>query len=198
MAMDVYQLNVIGAVAEEYVENILHFQTNTASSSTPAADALAVIVAWRAAIEANYVGMLASDYMLGGYKCKRINNTGGPTAVAPTTGIVGTIGAASTVSGAGPLITATYYDAAAVKPRWRDGRIFIPGSPIGGCIGNQWQAIVTTPVLAFNAILINAFGGALAPQYGIWTKHTGLFKIPVSLQLSAKVGTQRRRYVPVF
>jgi len=198
MANDTYQLNVIAAVADEYCENILHFQTSASSSSTPAADALAVITQFRAAIEPLWTACLSTDWQLGGYKCKRINNTGGPTAIAPVAGVVGGYGTGSVASGIGPLITATYYDAAAVKPRWRDGRIFMTGAPAGSCVGNVWQAAMIAAINNLTAIMIAPLGGALTPQYVVWTKHTGLAKIPVSMQLSAKVGTQRRRYVPVF
>lgn len=195
--MDVYQLAIFGAVANEYVLNVLHFQSSLTSSPTPDLDAAGLITAWQTAAEAAYLACLSQDYTLGGYQAKRINNTGGPTYIQTPPGLVGTIADNSVVSGAGAVLTAPYYQSSGTKPQWRTSRIFIPGIPATGVVKNQLQALLTTPLSAFATILNSPLGSMPTYTYGVWSKVTSQWYDITTLRTSAHIGTLRRRYKPV-
>jgi hypothetical protein len=202
---DVHQLNVVGSVANEFVECIMHFQQSGSESATPAADSLALCNGFQATFETAFLAMVPDDFELAGYKAKRVNNTGGPSAVLVRGGQIGTVGADSFTSAVGPCIIANYYKEHAAKPRWATGRIFVPGAAEGLLQENLWQAPVPANCAAFAALLMNSFA-ALAWTYGVYHKATvapkpiteEFFYAPTLIQLSAKPGVQRRRLLPTL
>lgn len=201
MAGDVHQLNIIGNVGGEYVENVLHFYSGIlASSATPELDAQDLINTWIADVQALYLACCPSDYSLGGYKAKRVNNTGGPTFVAPVSVLTpGTYATAVAATGVGPLITGNYYDAGAVKPSWRTTRIFLPGQPLGSLVDDEWQAPMPARVASMCSVLnMTLSTGPNQWAYAAWSRAHAVDYVIVGMELSFLVGTQRRRYKPVI
>ena len=197
MANDVFQVNVIGSVAGEYVENVWHFVSSVANSGTPGADAEAMLNALQTSVQTPYLDCLSDDFELGGYKSKRVNNTGGPTAVLLAAGAPGTGGAPSVVSGEGGLITFGYFSSLSAKPRWRTTRIFTPGVYLGAIVGNVLSAPYLARLQVFADALNTGFaaGGAtyLYCGYQRASGHPYTVNAP---QVSSLIGTQRRRYKP--
>lgn len=206
MASDVHQIIIVGSVAGEFVENILHFQGSVDGSATPAADSLSLITQFRAMVEPSWLPVVPDDYVVAGYKAKRVNNTGGPTVVAPVAGVNGEVGAIAIASGVGPCLIGNYYASGAIKPRWKVSRIFIPGVAVGLMSENVFTAPYPVNLAALAAALGAAIGGAQNWRYGVFHKATVApapvtaenFYIPVNIQLSGKPGTQRRRYSPTL
>lgn len=197
MANDVFQVNVIGSVAGEYVENVWHFVSTAINSATPGADAEAMLNALQGSVQTLYLDCLPTDFELGGYKAKRVNNTGGPTAVLLAAGAPGTGGAPSVVSGEGGLITFGYFSSLSAKARWRTTRIFTPGVYLGAIVGNVLSGPYLTALQSFGDALFSSFaGGGATYQYCAYQRTTGHAYAVNSPQVSSLIGTQRRRYKP--
>jgi hypothetical protein len=202
MANDVMQFHVVGSVAGEPTEIISAFITdNAAHAPDPTLSAAALIVIWQTNNEANLMAALPDDYVLHGYKARRINNTGGPTAVLPVPGVNGGRGANSVSSGQGPVVLIDYFDNVGVPNRWRTGRMFLPGIAAGDLVENVIQAALTAAVQTFIDTVKQATG---ADGNGdnwtpvIWSrKHSQTFA-PMAWGQSGVIGTQRRRLHPAL
>lgn len=199
MANDVFQVNVIGSSADEYVENVLHMSSDATGSALPGADALALAGQFLTTNIPTYLACLGTDYVLGGLKVKRVNNTGGPGALALGLGAPGTFAGETVVSGAGGVLTAGYYDTIMTTPRWRTTRIFMPGLPAGAVDEGAFQPAYITALAAFAAQLATPItAGGRTFTYCAYKRSTGS-AFTVNAPVIGKVlGTQRRRYRPVI
>src|SRR4051812_858316 len=108
MAADVYQLILQGDIGGEFFENVMNFESSVTGSTQPLQMANNLVAGWILAAENDFAACLPNDTLITGYKCKRINNTGGPTYMAPQTPVSGGRPAASLVSSLAPLITNSY------------------------------------------------------------------------------------------
>lgn len=199
MANDVYQVNVIGSVANEYVENVWHFESSALNSVTPGADAAALLTALQSSVQTPFLACLPDDYELGGYKAKRVNNTGGPSAVLLAGGAAGAIGATSAVSGEGAVITCGYFNSLGPSMRWRTTRIFMPGLPQDAISEGEFRALYIAAVQAFADDLVTPItAGPNTLTYCAYSKAMGHPYAVNPPQVSALVGTQRRRFKPVI
>lgn len=200
MAMDVYELEIIGETAGEYNECIPAFQGAAANSTTPLTDAAALIAAFVATWQVNWLACLAQDYSLAGYKCRRVNNTGGPNATtvsppATTGGVVGTSCPQQTAQ----LFTGSYFNAGGAPARWRVGRINLPSVPESGYTAPAYtdaQIILQNVLLAqMNATLGSSPAGPFT--MGVWSrKQTKFFS--AMWDVSLLVGTIKKRLHPAL
>jgi hypothetical protein len=196
---DVYQLNIVGSVAQEYVENILHIESNVTGSHTPAEIAADVIQAWMTGAETPYVNCLPMDYILAGYRCKRLAAFGGgPTVTLPRSGITGGRGANSVTSGQSPLLVFPVTVMGNPKRHNVTGKLFLPGIALEDIIGNVLQASLVTAIQTLAGVMVGLLTGGLGTyQYGIYSAAGG-FVAPTVGNPSLLVGTQRRRLHPIL
>lgn len=202
---DVYQLEIFYALERQVAQNVLHFSNNdslSSPSSTPADDALDCIATFIASCEPNLLDCLTDDTQLTGYRCKRINRTGGPSVVQQSSS-VGVLGVAGTISGVGPCMTFSYYDQLSTSergPAWRAGRIFLPGVGAGQMDNNAWVDTYITYVNNFSNVLraVNVGPATLHWQFCLWSRTQTAYAFPSSYTLSLKPGIQNRRMKPVI
>jgi hypothetical protein len=205
MSMDVYQVQIIGENAGEQCENVLHFQGGVSSSSTPDADALSLISSLQSLVRTAYLTCVCSDYILGGWRAKRVNNTGGPEVSVVDSASGTYAGTVSSTQQCG-LLVGPYYDSGAApppshaKPMWRTTRIFMPTPPSTAIVDNDYSSVYSGYLSALCGLL-NGPLGITSPgpwQYGAWSRKETAFYSILTLQTSLLVGTQRRRLHPVI
>jgi hypothetical protein len=195
MANDVHQLVIASNVATQFCETVLNFQTTVTGAAQPGVDSNDLISAWRTHVESLWLACLPNDYEAFGYKCKRVNNTGGPVEMKPITPVSGTRSSVSSTSAVGPVILTSYLEGT----KHRSGRIFMPGVATDDMTENVFDATLVTALLALIAELFTPFAGPLHNwQYGIWSRKHLLFHPPEVMDLSQKPGVQDRRLKPIF
>jgi hypothetical protein len=196
MGTDVHQLNIVYSAGDQFAENILHWKNALTNSANPDMDSADLMSHFQSTMQTGLLACLPNDCSIEGYRCKRINNGGGPTVTVVNSGVVGTRSGATVTSGSGPCLTWPYN----AGTRWRTGRTFLPGIAAGDYTDNE---PVTGLLTALNALvtLFLAGLGSTTPGpwvFGVWSpKGTLLFPITLGV-VSGKVGTQRRRYTPVI
>lgn len=197
---DVFKLEIVYTAAGEFMECVLHFYSGLASSPTPQPDALALITGFQSLFESALLNCWSSDVALIGYRAVRVNNGGGSTAVVPSP--AGTIGTAGVFAGVvsttrqAALIETDYYDTAAVKPRYRQGRIYLGGVPNGYWGDNMWSGPAVTAYTAFASLLAGIMATTPTFQYGIWSKKNSICWIGGDAELSNKMGHIVKRTRP--
>lgn len=197
MANDVMQLVLVGVIGNEFAENVLYFQSDVANAANPVLEAKNCVDAFIANVQNDWMDSLPNDYELHGYKCKRVNNTGGPTYMAPIAAVAGGRPAASLVSSLAPLLVSSYVETATMKHR--TGRIFMPGIADGDVIENELGGPILGQLNAVGAdLLATSSSGGQTFTYGIWSRKYLRFYIPPAINISLLVGTQRRRLHPVL
>jgi hypothetical protein len=198
-AQDVYQLRVVGYINKQLVENTLYFQ-NTGTAINPLNDAKALVTGWLSNNQAAYLACISSDYVLAGYRARRVNNGGGPTYLAPDGVTAGTYAGATTVTGAGALLGFPFIGSGYPKRQNNVAKIFMPGAPVGGIIDNIIQAALKAALNALITALLNQItgGGSQSYQFGTYRRASAVFNPLVVGDISFTIGTQRRRYKPVI
>lgn len=193
---DVLQLQVLGATAGQPVANFFHYKSSVEEAETnPLKESQAFIEAWDTKLRVLYLAMLPDDYVLHGYKCRRVNNTGGPTAAKPVADN-GTRGENAIASGTGPLIVGSFY----TGTKWKTSRCFVPGVAVGDLVGNAFDAALITAVEAFITEFnesIDVADPATAWNVGVFHADPEAFHLITEHTVSLLVATQRRRYRPV-
>jgi hypothetical protein len=194
---DVFQLNVVGQVGRQTVESILHWQNTAASGPSPLADADTLVTAWNTTMQPLYLAMVGTDYLLMGYRARRVNNGGGPTFLAYNGSSPGTGPGVTSVTGAGALLTFPYIETGSPKRQNNTGKLFVPGSIVGAIIDNVIQATYRAALQAFLTALITGLSGStLSFSYGTYVRSRTAFYPATEGDISFTVGTQRRRYKP--
>jgi len=194
MPNDVIQLEILGSAAGEPTANILHYERGTGSSSVM--DMLVDFVdAWQAANEPAWMACCAADWQLLGYKAHRVNNGGSPTHAKPVASTFGTSSGNVVQASAGGLINAFYTNAG----KTRAGKIFMPAAADQDILDNSvqtgYRANLNTLIGQLNTTVTgtgNSYG------FVIWSRKFNLPLVPFFVEVSAKVGVQRRRLLPVF
>jgi hypothetical protein len=196
---DVYQLNVVYAGGAQYMECVLHFLSSLASSPAPDSDAVALGLAFRAAVETSLLGCWNGDISLLGYKAHRINNGGGPTMVIPApAGTVGTAGLfhGMATSRQAALIENDYYDTNGTPPTWRQGRIFLGGVPGDFWNEDVWTSTAIAAYQLFMTALKATIGTAPTFTNGTWSAKYSTIWAGGDLELSGRMGHIKRRTAP--
>jgi hypothetical protein len=195
MANDTYALSILTAAAGQFAENVLHYtKATSATDSDPFTTANSLITQWVSHNEANFLACLPTDAAVSGFKCKRINNGGGPTAVV-VQGDNGTGEAETSLTSAGACLIFPYSNGT----RFFAGRMFMPFAWDGAYVQNEPDETYKTNVQTFltglaTALVVTAVNYALT----VWSKkHTTNYAI-VGKDVSLKVGTQRRRLTPIM
>ena len=195
MAQDVFQIRVISQAAGQIAENVFNYQALTGTPVTdPATTAESIIGQWQAHCESDFLAVLPNDATLIGYKCKRINNGGGPNAMVPM-GSAGMGTGATIDTSTGPCLLFSYSNGV----RYFSGRSFVPFLQEGAYLGNEIQAGYQTLVGAFlSDLAIHLAISAINYALVVWSrKHATSFTVQ-GQDISIKPGTQRRRLVPIM
>lgn len=202
---DIFELQVIGNCGGQYVENVLHFLGAQTNSTTPGTDANQVINDFIATVQGPYLACMANDYILGGYKCRRVNNTGGPGA-SQVNGGIGTRTKASQVQSSGAVITGDWYDPTHINKapkgpgKWSVSKIFMPGAAQGDIVDGAVQAGYATALGTFIGALSAGIGsGPVGPEtYIVWSRKQMTGYTVTGLEVALLTGTQRKRLRPVI
>lgn len=201
MAADTYEVSFLGGICGQPVANVLHF-TGAATSDPnpiPACEALLTLIGdgtGAGSYSKLYLDCLPVNYTLLGTRCRRINNGGGPKVANVFTPAVGTRTGDSDVSGIGPV--GLWHGNFLAGP-WRTGKIFFPGVSTLDVQNNSFTTSLKTAILAFIELWEVPLGaGPLGPFIQvIWSPKNSEPVTILEESISLKVGTQRRRYVPL-
>lgn len=200
MANDVFEAQIVGACAGEPAECVVHWELNSTEGNSPTTATTALANLLASSFNPVWLPCLPDDYILFGYKCRRVNNTGGPTSAKPTAGSPGSRGASSVSSGQGPVIVWNYVDTVAMPNRWRTGRTFLPGIAEGDLSGNVLLPALVTAVealIAFMAAGMIEMGGRTWTHV-LWSRKNLVAIPPNAGVVSGVIGTQRRRLHPAL
>jgi len=194
MANDVHQLIIAGLSAGEFWETVQHYACDATSSTNPVSDSQSLIDGFRANVESELCNAISENTSIFGYKAKRVNNGGGPTVIEPVVGVAGQEAGDQLPAANCYCLTSRYSQAG----KWRAGRWFIPGIPEGLTTGNGY----TAPAIALIADLVIANSSFTSTPrdwaFGVWAGATDTFFPPTYVNLSPKIGIQRRRLLPVL
>jgi len=198
MATEVYEVVISGILGGQFVQNVLHVQATIATPVNPFGTALLIAqdLASGSILE-NYTDSLPADYIGTSVRVRKIDGTGGPTAIV--LGDVWTqnqgqrIGQISSAQVA-PLIVwigTTTPD--------KTGRTFLPGVSeedidqmiLGSALVVAIQLFITTFIAGGTLGAGDTYVGA------IWRRTAVVSDVIFAGQVSPLIGTQRRRLRPV-
>lgn len=195
MANDVYAFNIIGTAEGQLWENVLHFESNVASSSTPLTIAGNLVSAWTASCLTTFKACLGDDALITGYKVRRVNNSGSPQLLNPISPVSGNFGGDCAVASVGGVILSYYTQSS----KTRSGRIFMAAFPTSAYDDGTFLAPYPANVAAFITALTGTLtSGGTTFHFGVWAEKTTTFFLPSLVKLSGHLGTQRRRLLPVM
>lgn len=197
MGMDCYDLEIYWGAYGENMQNSLHFrEIDVEDDPDPDNRADEIITGFKATIEAALLLCVCDEVDLIGYKCKRINNGGGPSVSSPSPNTGGRTGPLSD-TGMGPCVIWGYTD----LTQWRTGRTFIPGCAQLDLTGNAFNQFLIEALhdwivlmLAVPTITENTHNY----EFIIWRRTDEATSAVHTGGVSGKPGVQRRRLVPHF
>jgi hypothetical protein len=193
------QMTIVGVANGQRVCNVLHFEAGVDTDPDPLAEAIALADAWSVPMGGQdlYLSGLPESYGYIGVRIKRVNNGGGPTYTRTNLAAGNRAGNAD-FSGAGP-VGLLHCDGGAPEPEWHTGKIFYPSVSIEDVENNIFVEALKNAIIAFITTLMAGIGiGAPGPfKLGVLKRSTGTFLSPIGNSVSGKVGTQRRRYLPI-
>lgn len=193
MANDVYQLIIRGTCGGEFWETVQHYQANASMSSDPVTVADNLITSFRATVETPLTEILAGDNFILGYAAKRVNNGGSPTVMRPIAPLSGAVAGTSASSALAYLIVQEYTSGG----KFRTGRWFIPGIPETNLVSNGYTGGAIADVGALVLANASVTNGGTTWVWGTWSRTGATFFLPTYAHLSAKIGIQKRRLLPV-
>lgn len=196
MANDVYQLQLLWDMAGEFAENVIHLEANRANSITPDVDAGEATQGFIANVQALLLDAVPDTVTLLGYKCKRINNGGGPTITNPATAAIGTRTGDLLPSNVAPCLSVPI----STGTRFVNAKFFLPGAINSDLVKNVIQAGLEAAMIAFMESLQSGFTeGGITFAYGIFRRALAVFLPAIFTPNVAQViGSQRRRRLPVM
>jgi len=194
MANDVHQLIIAGRSGGEFWETVQHYANDTTASANPVTDSQSLIDGFINNVQEFVLAAMSASTTIFGYKAKRVNNGGGPTVINPTVETPGEQAGDQLPAANAYCLTTRYSDGT----NWRAGKWFLPGIPEAYTTGNGY----TAPAIAAIADIVIANSGFTeSPRtwaYGTWSATGGVFYPPTYVNLSPKIGIQRRRLLPVL
>lgn len=192
-----YQLIISGRCAGQLIQNVIHYNCSESGTSTAFERARALIDAWVAGVQTDWLAPLATDFELTSLKCKKVSGVGGPTAIAvyPT----------GTAPGTGDSVCGDTANAALLEfPVFLNGKnvtgkIFHAPIPKTMITDNTLNATVVTQettLLTTLGATITLAGALGTADHVIYHRATQVGAIPMGNQVSPLIGTQRRRLHP--
>jgi hypothetical protein len=195
MPNDTYRLEVIGALAGQYVENVAFFTSDETGAADPIINAIRVREIFRTQIAPKYADCLPDNYKMRVLRCKRSNNGGGPNVPLSITALNGTRPGAAAISSVGPCIIFPYKDGG----HWRQGRMFLPGFAEGDVLNNEFSAALTAKLELFASALLAPYAlGGHNFIFAIMSAGSGVVRLPTGSIVSLKPAQQNGRLKPVL
>lgn len=201
MALDMYVATLFGGICGQPVNNVMHFVSTETAGLNPVTGARHLNAAIGDGTVAGeystlFLDCLPSNYTLLGIRSKRVNNGGGPTVTTTFTPIVGNRAGVSDVSGIGPV---GLWHAEPTPGKWVTGKIFFPGAANADITDNQFAPALRAACELFTGLSQSTFGvGPIGPWQQVLNHQPGNTVVTIlDDSVSKKVGTQRRRYVPL-
>ena len=195
MANDLFELVVLGNVAGQPVENVLHFEGDSDSMDDPIGATQALHDAWEADVQSAYLACLPDNYTNTGRRARRVNNGGGNTVVV-TANDPGTRTGSSDLAVAGPCMI---FPAPMGGGIYSTGKLFLPGVSSADVANGQFDPALKAAIQALIDILIAAIvSGGANFVYQVISRATGLGVAPVVGSISLKPGIQNRRLRPTL
>lgn len=202
MALETYEVQLHGGIVGQPVYNILHFQLDELAIDNPVLAARALLDELGDGTGAGeytklFLDCLPENYFLLSTRARRITSGGGPTVTKTFPIIPGNRTGDSDVSGIGPV--GLYHAPGAGVENWKTGKIFFPGVSTVDIANNSFTDSLKTAILAFLdlAQTVLALDGGRTAQQKIWSRIATLAIEILAQSISGKVGTQRRRYLPL-
>lgn len=201
MAVDLYSVVLFGGICGQPVNNVLHFNGSETGAANPVQGGKDLNAYLGDGTGAGtytklFLDCLPQNYTLLGLRARRINNGGGPTVTTTFTPIVGNRVGDSDVSGIGPV---GLYHGTPGLGVWITGKIFFPGVSNADIANNSFVDALRDAIGDFLDLSLSAAGpgpnGPWQQQINHQADNTAINILDYSV--SKKVGTQRRRYVPI-
>lgn len=198
---DVYTCEILGAIANQPCASVLHFQAAEDSVEDPVVVATELIAAVHGGIVAGtylkeYLDMTPENYVLKGVRARRINNTGGPNVAQPADNEPGNRAGNADVSGVGPVIL---WHCLSDGEKWVTGKLFVPGVSVDDVAENVFSDTLLAACGVFGALFDTPIGAGPHGPFAqvVWSPSAVEPLTIISHSNSLRVGTQRRRYVPL-
>jgi len=193
MANDVYSLIIRGTCSGEFWETVQHYQSTVTGAGNPVVVADALITAFRAHVESDLTALLGDDNFIIGYSTRRVNNGGSPTVMRPIAPVAGQQSSESATAALAYLIVSEYSHSG----QFKTGKWFIAGIPENNLAGNGYTAGAIADAGTLITSNASFAGGGDTFTWGTWSRTYSLFFTPQYAHLSAKIGIQKRRLLPV-
>jgi hypothetical protein len=195
MANDVYELEIIYNIAGEQAANVIHLQSGSSTpTTTPGQDADQLLADFQSIEEADIQALVAGDCFIAGYRCRRLNNGGGNTAVL-VSGVPGTFGGDSTAGQVCALSVLGYNPGG----HYRAGRIFWPTTGASAIVDNIIDMTIITAIQNIVSSLVAGISSSSRTyKLVVWSrKHVQAYQV-VFDDISLLIGTIRKRLKPVM
>lgn len=196
---DIYELKLVGHdVDGNQWNNVLHYDCSDAAivGTTEFEEAGDVINAWQTNNQPNFLRVLPNDTTFQYITCRRVIPTGGATSIA-LLNVMGTATTAEDTIGIGAVLRFIVD----IAGRGHQGRMFIPGMPIGGHIKNFLAVGYTGDLVVLNTSLASALIGPVYAGVYVQTilnRKLGTFRDVVDWGISIGVHCFRKRLLPRF
>lgn len=203
MANEVYSVAISGLLEGQFVQNVLHCQLDNLDGDNDFLVAKSIAAELFPAAPGG-LGMLYRDALPIGWigsacRVRRVGPTGGNSAVTtldPATYVGGRTGDSVPMT-SGPLVVLVGTD-----PSNATGRIFLPGLSEDDCIEGR---VSDAEITAINFLIDDLVAGfQVTPGvttydavWGIYDRVNNTFDTLLGAYVSPKIGTQRRRYIPM-
>lgn len=200
MGRDVYSLGIFYAIGPQPGMNVLHFAEDTEESENPDVNAQGCIAGFMEEIEEAWLATIPADTRILGYKCRRVNNGGGPGISQPRPGVTGTRTGVFSVSGIGPVHVWSYQKLAG---GWAAGRTFVPGVSEDDVNENQFDDNLITACQDLHELLLavpcfSTTTPVLNFEFVIYSPTHDTISGVEAAGVSGKPGVQNRRMKPTF
>jgi len=196
---DVYLLTVAAKATGQWVNNTFHFQQLDDGLPDPWQQAQDLCSAFQTNFQEAWLALFAVDYVLLGYRAKRVATGGGPSYTAPGGSVTGTVSDTMAMTSAvGGVLVWPYTVNEGVS--WRTGRTFLPAAPESYVVENALTDAYLAAIAAVGALFVDPLEGAESTyQFGIYAKKPAVAFYDVEeFAISGGLGFQRRRAAPVL
>src|SRR5277367_4024084 len=123
---DTFLCQIIGVAGGEYTNVDMHVNLTADSSTNALASAAAVVNQFSTTLKTLWLACFAADYALTGFRARRINPLGGPSAALLTPGAVGAVSGSSVSASVGAGILGPFaepgHPAGHPVPFWRSAK----------------------------------------------------------------------------
>jgi len=198
---DIYSLEVLGVIAGQPCATVLHFEAAETTVPNPIEVAKELIARWQDEPVAEsyinaYLGMTPENYFMKGLRARRISAGGGPNVAEPIANFPGLRDGNADVSGVSPVLL---YHCQTPGDKWVTGKVFVPGVSVEDVAENVLATALVTKIKVFGDCWETPIGAGPHGPFTqvVWSPNDSAALEIISNSVSAKIGTQRRRYVPL-